>query len=109
MKYAIAMMIALTPSVAAAGWATGECVTQAGNKINYMVSNGSGYISYNGKDPDKIFSEKKNNLGIITYIGGAGSMRMAIDLDTGRGYIVTTLDNGQVIEGNIKCKLGYRE
>jgi hypothetical protein len=109
MKPAIAVIIALVPSMASAGWATGECVTQYGNKINYMISNGHGYVSYNGREPEVAFSEKKNNLGIINYIGSSRSMRMAIDLDTGRGYIVTRLDNGEVVEGNIKCKLGYRE
>lgn len=98
----------LASTSAMAGWATGDCTTQKGTNIKYMISNGKGFIFYDGDGPFEVFSKREKNFGVITHIGDRGTMNMAIDLDTGRGYIITQHDSGQKVEGNIACKLGYR-
>ncbi len=87
-------------------WATGKCITQLGDKVDYILHDGKGFISYNGSAPEPMFSEKKDNMGIITHIGNKGNMTMAIDLNNGRGYYITSFDNGTKTESNISCKLG---
>lgn len=99
----------LASSAASAGWATGDCTAQSGTNIRYMVSQGNGYVFYNGDGPYKVFTEKKGSLGIINHIGNAGNMRMALDFDTGRGYVITRHDSGQIFEGNVICKLSYKQ
>jgi hypothetical protein len=100
----VATLIA-TPASAEV-WATGKCTTQYGEKIEYMLHDGKGFISYNGSEPEPMFSEKKDKMGIITHIGSHGNMTMAIDLNTGRGYYVVKFDNGNGSESNVSCKLG---
>lgn len=109
MRFLIIAASLLASTSAFAGVATGDCTTQRGTKIIYGISAAKGFLYYDDDGPHQIFSERKGNLGIITHIGNRGNMRMAIDLDTGRGYIVTRLDDGRVIEGNVICKLGYKE
>jgi len=109
MKALIITVGLLAASPALAGVATGDCTTQRGTKIYYGISDAKGFLYYDNDGPHQIFSERKGNLGIINHIGNRGNMRMAIDLDTGRGYIVTRMDDGRVIEGNVVCKLGYKE
>ena len=99
-------LLAATPALAIA---TGDCTTQSGTKIKYAISSGSGYIFYNGDGPYEVFTKLQKNLGIITHVGNRGTMSMAIDLNTGRGYIVTVYDDGSKVEGNIACKLAYKE
>lgn len=101
----LAGSILLASPALAATWATGDCTTQKGTKIRYALHDGEGFITYDNSEPAQIFSKKEGNLGIITHIGNAGTMTMAIDLNTGRGYSVTRHDNGKVVEGNLYCKL----
>jgi hypothetical protein len=53
-----------------------------------------------------MFSEKKDNMGIITHIGNKGNMTLAVNLNNGRGYYITSYDNGTRTESNVACKLG---
>ena len=101
-----ASLLAATPALAIA---TGDCTTQSGTKIKYAISSGSGHIFYNGDGPYEVYTELRNNLGIINQIGNRGNMRMAVDLKTGRGYIVTRFDDGRVVEGNLVCLLDHRD
>lgn len=109
MRSLIIIASLLASTSAFAGWATGDCTTQSGTKIKYAISDARGFIFYNGDGPYEIFSKREKNFGVITHVGSQGTMSMAIDLDTGRGYIVTKYDDGRKSEGNIACKLGYRE
>lgn len=109
MKKLIIAASLLASTSAFAGWATGDCTTQSGDKIRFMISQGKGFIFYNGDGPYDVFSNRKKNMGLITHVGSAGTMGMAFDMDTGRGYIVTNYDDGRKSEGNIACKLGYKE
>lgn len=109
MKALIIATSLLVSTSAFAGWATGDCTTQSGTKIRFMISQGKGFIFYNGDGPYDVFSGREGNLGTITHVGGSGTMGLAFNLDTGRGYIVTKYDDGRKSEGNIACKLGYKE
>lgn len=104
-KYLLLLSLLSSPALAET-WATGECTTQSGTKIRYMIHDGEGFITYNNSEPAQIFSTKDGNLGIITHIGNVGNMTMAIDLTNGRGYLVTRRDDGKKIETNVFCKLG---
>jgi len=106
MKRLIVVAALLATPAQAEVWATGKCITQLGDKVDYILHDGKGFISYNGSKADPMFSEKKDNMGIITHIGNKGNMTMAIDLNNGRGYYITSFDNGTKTESNITCKLG---
>jgi hypothetical protein len=106
MKRLIVVVTLLATPAQAEVWATGKCITQLGDKVDYILHDGKGFISYNGSAPEPMFSEKKDNMGIITHIGNKGNMTMAIDLNNGRGYYITSFDNGTKTESNISCKLG---
>ena len=108
-KLLLATCLIATPA-AAEVWATGDCTTQSGNSIRYMVHQGKGFITYGDKGPYEMFSNRDTkqgaNIGIITHIGSAGNMTLAVDLDTGRGYIITKFDDGRTVEYNVACRLG---
>jgi hypothetical protein len=104
-KFLLLASFIATPASAEV-WATGKCVTQLGEKIDYLLHDGKGFISYNGGTPEPMFSEKKDNLGIITHIGAKGNMTLAIDLKNGRGYYIVKYDDGSGSESNVSCKLG---
>jgi len=106
MKSLLIVAVLIATPASAEVWATGNCVTQFGEKIDYILHDGKGFISYNGSAPEPMFSEKKNNMGIITHIGSKGNMTMAIDLNNGRGYYIVKYDNGNGSESNVSCKLG---
>jgi hypothetical protein len=56
-----------------------------------------------------VFSNRdrtNGNIGVITHIGSAGNMVLAVDLNTGRGYIITKFDDGRSVEKNVACRLG---
>jgi hypothetical protein len=53
-----------------------------------------------------MFSKKDGNMGIITHIGSRGNMVLAVNLETGRGYIITKYDDGRTKEQNVSCRLG---
>lgn len=106
MKKLIVLAALFATPAQAEVWATGKCLTQLGEKIDYLLHDGKGFISYNGGSPEPMFSEKKDNMGIITHIGNKGNMTMAIDLNTGRGYYIVKYDNGTGSESNVTCKLG---
>lgn len=107
MKYLIltGSILLASPAAAAEVWALGDCLTSRNQKIAYALHDGEGFISYDGSASAPIFSKRQDNLGIITQIGNAGNMTMAIDLNTGRGYIVTRFDSGRTVESNVYCKL----
>lgn len=109
MKALIIAASLLASTSAMAGWATGDCMAQTGAKIRFMISQGKGFIFYNGDGPYDVFSGREGNLGTITHVGSQGTMGLAFDMDTGRGYIITRYDDGRKVEGNLACKLGYKE
>lgn len=96
----------LTAPVAAETWATGDCTLASGGKIKYIVHDGSGFITYGTEGPYEMFSKREGNMGIITHIGSKGNMVLAVELDTGRGYIITQFDDGRKREQNVYCRLG---
>lgn len=92
-----------------ATYATGDCTGQNGSKIRYALHQGEGMISYNGGKAHKMFSKREGNIGVITHIGDVGTMVLAVNFKTGRGYIVTKYDDGRQFEQNLSCKLGVVE
>lgn len=101
---ALALMIA---PAQAETWSTGECQTQNGGRISYMVSKGSGFIRYGNSEPSAMFTYVEDGLAIIKHIGTYGTMIMALDVDTGRGYMITRKDGeGITAQGNVQCKFG---
>lgn len=107
-KLLLVAMLVATPA-AAETWGTAKCVTQLGEKIDYIVHDGKGFVSYNGSAPEPMYSEKKDNFGIITHIGSKGNMTLAVDLNTGRGYYIVKYDDGKGSQSNVACKLGSVE
>lgn len=101
-----ASLILAGPAVAET-WATGDCTAANGQNIKYALHDGKGYITYDGKGPYNVFSNRSGeNMGIITHIGSHGNMVLAVDIDSGRGYIITQFDNGRKVEHNVFCRLG---
>ena len=96
----------MTASASAETWATGDCTAQTGEKIRYMVNKGQGFINYDGGKAFPMFTEKKGDMAIITHIGSKGNMVLAVDLNTGRGYMITKFDDGSKLESNVSCRLG---
>jgi hypothetical protein len=86
-------------------WAVGDCTLSNGNKIRYILHEGKGFITYDDKGLYEMFSKKEGNYGIIQHIGDSGNMVMAVDLTTGRGYVITKFDDGHQIEKNVSCRL----
>jgi hypothetical protein len=107
-KLSIILSLIATPAFATQ-WATGDCTLANGGKIRYMVHNGKGFISYDDSDPYEMFSEREGDFGIIKHIGDSGNMVMAVNLKTGRGYVITKFDNGKQVEKNLSCKLSLIE
>jgi hypothetical protein len=104
-KLAIVAMLAATPAVAEI-WATADCTLANGGKIKYVVHESHGYITYDGEGPYEMFTKRDGNMGIVTHIGNRGNMVLAVDLDTGRGYVITKFDDGRQKEMNLSCRLG---
>lgn len=104
-RYLLALAVALPTAAQAETWALGDCLTQSGLNIKYALHDGDGYITYNGSTPAQIFSKRDGDIGIITHIGNSGNMVMAVNLNTGRGYLITKRDDGKTIETNVSCKL----
>jgi hypothetical protein len=98
------LMFVCLPALAET-WATGDCTTSTGSKIIYLVDAGQGFIKYGSEGPYPIFTKKEGDIAIITHIANAGNMVMAINLNTGRGYLVTNHDDGTKVEKNVFCKL----
>jgi hypothetical protein len=108
-KLTVLGMLIAAPA-AAETWATGDCTLQNGERISYMLHSGNGLIDYHdGKGPYEIFSKKEENFGIITHIGSSGNMTMAVDLNNGRGYIITNFDDGHKRQMSVYCRLGSRQ
>ena len=106
----MALIACLVASPAAAEvWATGDCTLANGGNIRYIVHESHGYITYDDRGPYEMFTKREGNMGIITQIGSRGNMVMAVDLDTGRGYIITKFDDGRTKEQNISCRLGVAQ
>ena len=105
-KEIVLISVMATTPVAAETWATGDCTIANGGKVKYAVHDGKGFITYDGDGPYQMFSNRNGNMGIITHIGNKGNMVLAVDLDTGRGYIITQFDDGRKVEHNVACRLG---
>jgi|APCry1669189883_1035261.scaffolds.fasta_scaffold02009_4 hypothetical protein len=106
MKKLLILVSLISTPAAAEVWATGKCTSQYGDRIEYILHDGNGFISYDNSTPEAMFSKKENDLGIITHIGSHGNLTMVVNLNNGRGYYVTDFDNGRHSEGNLSCKLG---
>jgi hypothetical protein len=103
----LAMIAALVATPAAAEtWATADCTLANGGKIRYVVHDSHGYITYDNDGPYEMFTKREGDMGIVTHIGDRGNMVLAVDLNTGRGYIVTRFDDGHKKEMNLSCRLG---
>lgn len=100
----LACLIA-TPA-AAETWATADCTLANGGKIKYAVHDSRGFITYDGEGPYEMFTKREGDMGIVTHIGNRGNTVIAVDLNTGRGYIITKFDDGRTREMNIICRLG---
>lgn len=103
---AVAGLAAIT-LVQAKTWATGDCTLDSGEKFFFAIHQSKGFMSFeDGKQRD-IFStrEIKDGLdvGLIRHIGAEANLTLALNLDTGRGYLVVRNDNGRKVEGNVYC------
>lgn len=107
-RIVIASMLLATPATAET-WATGDCTLANGGKVRYMVHDGNGFITYDSAGPYEMFSKRDGNMGIITHIGSRGNTVLAVDLDSGRGYIITKFDDGRTREQNVSCRLGVAQ
>jgi len=104
-KLVLAGSILLASPALAENWATGDCITGNGTRIKYMVNGGQGFITYDNNGPHRMFTQKDGRLAIIIHVGNRGNMTMAVDLDTGRGYLITKHDDGRKVETNVSCQL----
>lgn len=104
-KLAIIGMLTATPATAEL-WATADCTLANGGKVRYIVHESKGYITYDDKGPYEMFTKRDGNMGIVTHIGNRGNTVLAVDLDSGRGYIITKFDDGHTREMNVSCRLG---
>ena len=109
LKTAIITSTIVATPVMAETWATADCTLANGGKIRYIVHESKGYITYDGDGPYEMFTKREGNMGIVTHIGNRGNMVMAVDLNTGRGYIITKFDDGRQNEKNVSCRLGAPE
>ena len=107
-KIALAACLIATPALAET-WATADCTLANGGKIKYAVHNSKGFITYDGDGPYEMFTKRDGDMGIVTHIGNRGNTVIAVDLNTGRGYIITKFDDGRTREMNVSCRLGVAE
>ena len=107
-KIALAACLIATPALAET-WATADCTLANGGKIRYMVHDSKGFITYDGDGPYEMFTKRDGDMGIVTHIGNRGNTVIAVDLNTGRGYIITKFDDGRTREMNVSCRLGVAE
>jgi hypothetical protein len=107
-KIALAACLIATPALAET-WATADCTLANGGKIKYVVHNSKGFITYDGDGPYEMFTKRDGDMGIVTHIGNRGNTVIAVDLNTGRGYIITKFDDGRTREMNVSCRLGVAE
>lgn len=105
LRLTLALSLLVTPA-AAETWATGDCTLANGGKVRYMLHDGSGFITYDSAGPYEMFSKRDGDMGVITHIGSRGNTVLAVDLNTGRGYIITKYDDGRTREQNVSCRLG---
>jgi len=102
----IATLTAITP-VQAKNWATGECTADTGEKIEYAIHAGRGFLWINKGKRHDVFTDKEGDIATITLIGPTGNLVIAVNLDTGRGAYVSKNDKSRnETTGNIWCKLG---
>lgn len=106
MRLLVTVLMLLSTPAWSTIWATGDCTAANGQNIRYMVHDGNGFITYDNSKPYSMFSKRDGNMGVITHIGNSGNMVLAVDLDSGRGYIITQYDNGKKVEHNVFCRLG---
>ena len=113
-KMLLATML-MSSSAYATEYATGDCTAGNGTHIKYAIHSGKGFITYDNSAPAEVFTSRvtpngnedpNGSFAMIRQIGNTGNMVLAIDINTGRGYIITQFDNGQKTESNVYCKLG---
>ena len=104
-KLVISACLFATPALAET-WATADCTLANGGKIKYVVHNSKGFITYDGDGPYEMFTKRDGDMGIVTHIGNRGNTVIAVDLNSGRGYIITKFDDGRTREMNVSCRLG---
>lgn len=104
-KLLVASMLLATPAVAEV-WATADCTLANGGKVRYVVHQSKGYITYDNDGPYEMFTKRDGDMGIVTHIGNRGNTVLAVDLNSGRGYIITKFDDGRTREMNASCRLG---
>jgi len=107
-KFIICFLI--FPSTAfAETWAAGDCTIANGHTVKYAVHESKGVIQWDNDPPAQMYTTYENNMGIIHQIGNQGNMVMAVDVKTGRAYVITQFDDGHKIENNVFCKLSSFE
>jgi hypothetical protein len=107
----IATLTAITP-VQTKQWATGDCTLDNGEKFYYAVHNSRGFIAFEDGTRRDAFSERlvENGVtfGIVRYIGPEANLTLAVNLATGRGYLIIKNDNGKETKGNVYCALALK-
>ena len=107
-RIVIASCLLASPAVAET-WATADCTLANGGKIRYIVHESKGFITYDDKGPYEMFTKREGDMGIVTHIGSRGNTVLAVDLNTGRGYVITKFDDGASREMNVSCRLGVAQ
>jgi hypothetical protein len=108
LRLTLALSLLATPALAET-WATGDCTLANGGNVRYMLHDGNGFISYDRAGPYEVFSKRDGDMGVITHIGSRGNTVLAVDLNSGRGYIITKFDDGRSREQNVSCRLGVTQ
>jgi hypothetical protein len=108
MKYILVFLLMISPAMAET-WASGDCTIANGHTVKYAVHNSKGVIQWDGGAPAPMYTTYENNMGIIHQIGNKGNMVMAVDVNTGRAYVITQFDDGRKVENNVFCKLSTFE
>jgi hypothetical protein len=107
----IATLTAIAP-IQAKQWATGDCTLDNGEKLYYAVHNSRGFIAFEDGGRRDAFSdsivENGVNFGIIRHIGPEANLTLAVNLGTGRGYLIIRNDNGKETKGNAYCNLAVK-
>jgi hypothetical protein len=102
----VAAVTAFTP-VQAKTWATGDCTRHNGEEFFYAIHEGQGFIVLDNKTRLDVFSSREQrdgmDMGLIRHIGSSANLTLALNLDTGRGYLVVRNDSGRTLEGTVYC------
>jgi hypothetical protein len=90
-------------------WATGDCTRHNGEEFFYAIHQGQGFIVLDDNKRLDVFSSRERkdgiDMGVIKHIGSSANLTLALNLETGRGYLYVKADNGKVLEGTVHCVL----